>query len=199
MDENFEQNTEQNAGQNQGQEENETRAEKLPVKFKPKKDLKKLIKDILYYGCILALICIIIYMYIGSRPVKRDDVACVYKEKQDKIVCVQTGDIVPDWLDLNQNMLKGIFGSDTYSMYLIFSKDNKDYIAMKMVDNVFVSGMNRKFIYETAEQSLSDYIRFKNYAVTGEISNWGSSILYCSDKNLSKNDICSDIKRNHRK
>ncbi len=180
------------------QDTNNVQIEKPPIEFKPKKDWKKLVKDIIYYACIAALICIIIYMYIGSRPIKGEDFSCVYKEKQDKIVCTQTGDVVPKWLDVDLNNKDGLFGGDNYSMLLIFSKDDKDYVSLKMKDGVFVEGMNRKFIYEAEEQSLSDYIRFKNYVKTGNMSNWGSSILYCSDKNVQSNDVCKEAKRRHR-
>lgn len=170
---------------------------KNEIIVRPKRDIKKLIKDILYYTCIVALICIIIYMYVASRPFETDEISCKYKEKQDKIVCTQTGDVVPEWLDININ--GGLFGSDNYSMRLIFSKDNKDYVSMKMKDAVFVAGMHRKFIYEAEDQSLRDYINFKKFAKTGKMNNWGSSILYCSDLNISSHDVCREAKRRYRK
>ena len=178
---------------------NDIQVEKPLVEFKPKKDWKKLIKDILYYACIVALICIIIYMYVGSRPIKGEDFTCVYKEKQDKIVCTQIGDVVPKWLDIDLNKTGGLFGGDNYSMLLFFSKDNKDYVSLKMKDGVFVEGMNRKFIYEMEEQTLSDYVRFKSYVKNGKIGNWGSSILYCSEKNVQSSDVCKEAKRRYRK
>ena len=98
---------------------NDIQVEKPLVEFKPKKDWKKLIKDILYYACIVALICIIIYMYVGSRPIKGEDFTCVYKEKQDKIVCTQIGDVVPKWLDIDLNKTGSLFGGDNYSMLFI--------------------------------------------------------------------------------
>ncbi len=193
MDENFEQNQEQNI------EQGEVHAQKAPVEYKPKKDFKRLIKDILYYACIIAIICIIIYMYIGSRPIKSEDVSCVYKEKQDKIVCTQTGEVVPEWLNIDLNSKGGLFGADNYSMLLIFSKDKEDYVSMNMKDAVFITGMNRKFVFEADEQTLSDYIRFKNYVKTGIKNNWGSTILYCSETNLSSHDVCKEAKRLYKK
>lgn len=181
------------------QDTNEIQIEKPLVEFKPKKGWKKLIKDIIYYVCIVAIICIIAYMYIGSRPIKTNDVSCVYKEKQDKTVCIQTGDVVPEWLDINLDITDGLFGRKNYSMILIFSKDRKDYVSMKMKDAVFVTGMNRKFIFEKEDMSLSDYIRFKNYVKTGKMNNWGSTILYCSDINLSAHEVCREIKKQYKK
>ena len=68
-------------------------------------DYVQIVKDILYYACIVAIVCILIYMYVASRPLKSENLSCEYKDKQDKIVCTQMGDVVPEWLDLNKNMI----------------------------------------------------------------------------------------------
>ncbi len=163
---------------------------------KPKKDWKKIVKDILYYACIVAIVCILIYMYVASRPLKSENLSCEYKDKQDKIVCTQMGDVVPEWLDLNKNM---IFGSNSpYAMHLVFSKGNNNYVSMKMSDYIFIAGLNRKIIYELKDQSLEDFIRFKNFVKSSEMSNFGSVLLYCSENNLSE-AACKNMKRNYRK
>lgn len=182
-------------------EENNKQGEtvvKNEVVLRTKKDVKTLIKRILYYLCVAVLVCIIIYIYIAARPFKTDEVSCEYKTKQNKIVCTQTGDVVPEWLDINIEKA-GVFGGNNYSMLLLFSKDNKDYVSIKMKDGVFVNGMHRKFIYEAEDQNLKDYIRFKSYAKNGKMNNWGSSILYCSELNLSSNDTCREAKRRYRR
>lgn len=136
--------------------------------------------------------------YIISLPISDNDLYCEYKGKFNKIVCLQTGDVVPKWFDLGDNVSNGLFNEKIdYSMLLIFKKADGRYATMKMVDKVFVTDLPRKFIYEKKEQTLNDYAIFKDYVYNGKMSNWGSVALYCSDKNLNE-QTCKDMKKQHK-
>ncbi len=161
-------------------------------KFKQKWKLITIITILLFFAGFL------LRLYIISLPISGDNLYCEYKGKFNKIRCVQTGDIVPDWLDLDENTIGTLFdGKVNYSMLLIFTQDSEKYITLKMVDKVFVTDLRRKFIYEKTEQTLEDYSKFKNFVSTSKMSNWGSIALYCSNSNLSEN-ICKELKKNHK-
>ena len=72
-----------------------------------------------------------------------------------------------------------IFGSNSpYAMHLVFSKGNNNYVSMKMSDYIFIAGLNRKIIYELKDQSLEDFIRFKNFVKSSEMSNFWFCSFY---------------------
>lgn len=150
---------------------------------------------------IIFLITFGVIIFNNSRILHFDsfDVTCQYKAKFNKIVCTQIGDVVPEWLDLDDApLLKYLGGGDSvYTMKLIFSHSNKDYKVLNMTDREFIKDRNRKFIYELKEQTYGDWIEFKRYTQTGSIGNWGSILLYCSEDNL-KDDICKRMKKNHK-
>ncbi|HNW25698.1 MAG TPA: hypothetical protein PLG15_00830 [Candidatus Gastranaerophilaceae bacterium] len=165
---------------------------------KPQRNWKNVIKISLITLAILLTVGFLLRLYIMTLPINGDDIYCEYKGKFNKIVCVQTGDIVPDWLDLDDSISRGLFGGNVdYSMRLIFAKDTNMYTSLKMVDKVFVTDLRRKFIYEKAEQTLSDYIKFKKFVLGSKMSNWGSVVLYCSNSNLTE-DVCKQMKSRHK-
>ena len=142
-----------------------------------------------------------VFIFLLSMPLKTEDLVCKYQGKFDKITCTQTGDIVPEWLQIEDNQFLKYLGiANNYTMKLILSHDSKEYKALEMTDKIFVTGLNRKFIYEIKEQTFSDWLAFKQYSIFGDCktSNWGSVILYCSDNNL-KDDICKKLKKQYRK
>lgn len=159
---------------------------------------KTTVKVLLVLLLSLVVFCLI-YLYVVSLPVSVDNLYCSYKGKFNKIVCVQTGDIVPEWLDIDENVLSNIFGPNyKYSMKLIFSQSETDYIALDMGNKIFVQGLSRKIIYEKPEQTFIDWYHFKKFIGKSKISNWGAIVLYCSDKNLSE-DICKNLKKQYKK
>lgn len=166
-----------------------------------RKSIKKYIFVPLFI--ILIIIGIIFGVYLFNKSKSFDiplyDFSCNYNAKFNKITCTQIGDVVPAWLDLDDvPLLKYLDGGDSvYTMKLIISKSNRDYIVLNMTDKEFIRDRNRKFIYELKEQTYSDWAKLKNYVRTGNISNWGSIVLYCSENNL-KEDICKRMKKNHR-
>ena len=166
---------------------------------KPKKKF-----NIKKFFIIVGIIILLVYgffIYLLALPLKDDTIYCEYKGKFNKIVCTQTGDIVPAWLELDDNQyLKYLGLGSNYSMKLIISHDNKDYKVLDMTDKTFITDMNRKFTYELKEQTFKNWLDFKMYtAVHGyKINNWGSVILYCSEDNL-ENDICKKLKKQYKK
>jgi len=158
-------------------------------------------KNCFLFICIICFLIYGLYIFILSRPLKGDDLYCKYKGKYNKIVCTQTGDVVPEWLQLDNNPFLRYLGiSDNYSMKLIISHNNKDYIILNMAQKEFITDLNRKFIYELKEQTFRDWLDFKRYtALQGfEYSNWGSVALYCSESNL-KDEVCKKIKKQYKK
>ena len=141
------------------------------------------------------------YIYLLSLPLKNDDIYCEYKGKFNKIVCTQTGDVVPAWLQIDDNQFLKYLGiGNEYSMKLVLSHNNKDYKVLEMTDKVFITDMHRKFIYELKEQTYGDWLDFKKYTTLQgcKTSNWGSIILYCSENNLQE-DICKRLKKQYKK
>lgn len=160
---------------------------------KPKKANRKF----LLLGIIitfLLVISIVIRIILILPIAVGNDFYCEYSPKFNKYTCIQTGDDVPEWLNLNTNVLSRILGDSGYSMDLLITKENGDYRTLKMTDSVFITNMKRKFIYEKKEQSVWDYFRFKQYLTNSKISNWGSIVLYCSETNL-KDDVCKNMKK----
>ena len=168
-------------------------------KEEKKKDKKCIIK-IVFLSVFTAILLIYgLYIYILSRPLKDADLYCYYKGKFNKIVCVQTGDVVPEWLEIEDNAFLKYLGIDSsYSMKLVLSHSNSNYRTLNMVKKEFIKGMNRKFIYELPEQTFKDWINFKKYTFGCNVNNWGSVVLYCSDSNM-ENDICKRMKKQHNK
>ena len=141
------------------------------------------------------------YIYLLSLPLKNDDIYCEYKGKFNKIVCTQTGDVVPAWLQIDDNQFLKYLGiGSEYSMKLVLSHSNKDYKVLDMTDKVFITDMNRKFIYELKEQTFGDWLDFKKYTVLQgcKTNNWGSVILYCSESNM-QDDVCKKLKKQYKK
>lgn len=144
---------------------------------------------------------IMVTLYFLSLPFKSENVSCKYKSKYNKIECTQTGDLVPDWLNLDNVDLLDYLGLGTnYSMKKIFKHNKKDYIVLNMSKKELIPGLNRKFVYELNEQTFNDWIKFKTFTEKEETSysNWGSVILYCSESNL-KDDICKRLKKQYKK
>lgn len=179
--------------------ENKVEESKLIIdETKPKRNWKKFAKYFSISLGALLVIGVLLRIYIVSLPISGNGLYCEYKGKFNKIVCIQTGDVVPKWLDLSDNVVNGLFGGKIdYSMLLIFKKADGRYATMKMVDKTFVTNLPRKFIYEKHEQTLNDYALFKDYVYNGEMSNWGSVVLYCSDTNLT-DKICKDMKKQYK-
>lgn len=157
-------------------------------------------KIILWILLSISIFIFIIYIFI-SRPIsnKDNDIFCEYKGKFNKIICTQIGDMVPKWLDLDaSNLLANSFNiNNPYNMYLVLQNKNGDYITMSMADKVFIPDMKRKIIYELKEQTLLDYIHFKNFVSQSQASNYGSIILFCSETNL-KDNVCKNLKNKYK-
>lgn len=143
----------------------------------------------IFLSALLTLLLLIIAYNVALLPVKstENDIVCEYNSVAHKIVCTQTGDVVPEWYSDNS-----LFG-DTYKMQFIFKKSATDYIALNMSDKVMAKGLARKFIYYLEDKNVIDFIKFKQYVSKAEQSNWGSVILYCSDK-YTEEDVCQDMK-----
>ncbi len=173
--------------------------EKNEEQEKPKKKFNKK-KFFIIFGIVILLIYGF-YIHLLSMPLKSDDIYCEYKGKFNKIVCTQTGDVVPAWLQLDDNQFLKYLGiGSEYSMKLVFSHNNRDYRVFDMTDKVFITDMNRKFIYEQKEQTYRDWLDFKRYTMLQgyRYSNWGSVILYCSENNLQE-DVCKKLKKQYKK
>lgn len=173
--------------------------EKMNEQEQPKKKLNKK-KFFTIFG-IVVLLVYGFYIYLLSLPLKNDDIYCEYKGKFNKIVCTQTGDVVPAWLQIDDNQFLKYLGiGNEYSMKLVLSHNNKDYKVLEMTDKVFITDMHRKFIYELKEQTYGDWLDFKKYTTLQgcKTSNWGSIILYCSENNLQE-DICKRLKKQYKK
>lgn len=144
---------------------------------------------IILLSTILVLVLLVIAYNIALLPTKSSDknIVCEYNGVAHKIVCTQTGDIIPEWYSENS-----LF-SGSYQMQFLFKKSETDYIALNMSDKVLVKGLARKFIYYIEDKNVFDFIKFKQYVSNAEQSNWGSVILYCSDDYLEE-DVCKDMK-----
>ena len=172
-------------------ENSENKTDKIKRKFN--------LKIIFISLCLFIGFVYLIYVYVISIPLKAENLYCNYSGKFNKITCTQTGDVVPEWLQVDDNQFLKYLGiGSEYTMKLIISHDKKDYKVMNMTDKEFISGMNRKFIYELKEQTFNDWIDFKKYALKASTSNWGSIVLYCSEDNL-KEDICKQMKKQYKK
>ncbi len=149
-------------------------------------------KNIIWLSIILLLFIIILFIarLILIAPFTDKDLYCEFSPKFNKFTCIQTGDIVPKWFDINEN---GLFGAK-YSMKLVIKNKNNNYKTLEMTDGVFIPDLQRKFIYEVKEQTMWDYIKFKNSLINNSRYNWGSVALYCSENNLSE-QICKNMKK----
>ena len=92
-----------------------------------------------YINLFIALLVIVGFtLYFLSLPFKSEDVCCKYKSKYNKIECVQTGDIVPNWLNLDNVDFLNYLGLGTnYSMKIIFEHNKKDSINGVLVCSVY--------------------------------------------------------------
>lgn len=155
-----------------------------------------------YINLFIALLVIVGFtLYFLSLPFKSENVSCKYKSKYNKIECIQTGDIVPNWLNLDNVDFLNYLGLETnYSMKIIFEHNKQDYIVLNMSKKELIPGLNRKFVYELNEQTFNDWIKFKTFTEKEgtRYSNWGSVILYCSESNL-KEDVCKRLKKQYKK
>lgn len=149
-------------------------------------------KGIIYsfIGIIIVVLGVFLYM-LAISPLKTttDNLQCEYNNISHQILCTQVGDVVPQWLDLKTGILP-----DNYSMDLIFKKSNNDYIAMHMIDKVFITDLNRKMIFALDNKNLLDYLKFKSYVLDATTNNYGSVVLFCSDNNLNS-DVCKKMKQ----
>ncbi len=169
----------------ENKEQIDTKKEIIVQKTEKKLNKKKFFISL----SVFVLVIYSIYIYILSRPLITENFYCSYSNKFNKITCTQTGDVVPPWLQLDNNQ---------YLMKLIIYHDNKNYRVLNMVDKEFIVDMNRKFIYELKEQTFFDWIDFKKYLYNAKTNNWGSVILYCSENNLTEN-ICKQMKKQYKK
>ncbi len=182
------------------EKENQTiTEEKIGEQEQPKKKFNSR-NLFVFIGIIILFVCGFC-IYILSMPINTEDLYCEYKGKFNKIICTQTGDVVPAWLQIDDNQFLKYLGiGSEYSMKLVLSHNNKDYKVLEMIDKVFITDMNRKFIYELKEQTFKDWIKFKKYTVIQgcKTSNWGSIVLYCSEENMEE-DICKKLKKQYKK
>lgn len=141
---------------------------------------------------VLVLIFAIAVIQVLTMPIKSENIRCDYSTVFAKSTCVQQGDIVPSWLKLNDLSFLG--GNTNYTMQMIIKNTDKDYRVLNMTDMVLIPDLPRKFIYEKKEQTMWDFFLLKMALTFGEISNWGSQVLYCSENNLEQ-EACKEMKR----
>jgi len=162
------------------------------LNMQTQKEKLKFNKKVIIFGLILPLFMVaFIIRLILIAPFVDRDLRCEYSPKFNKFTCIQTGDVVPKWLNINDS---NIFGANNYSMKLVVVSKDKDYKTLEMTDFVFITDLPRKFIYEVKEQTIWDYFKFKTMLGTNERSNWGSTALYCSESNL-QDSVCKNMKK----
>ena len=184
---------------NEEKEIQELVEEKTKGQEKPKKKINKK-KFFIILGIVILLIYGF-YIYLLALPLKWNNLYCEYKGNFNKIICTQTGDIVPNWLQLDNNPFLEYLGiNGEYSMKLIISHDYRDYKVLNMTNKAFITDMSRKFIYELKEQNFGDWLNFKRYTIfhNCKINNYGSVILFCSENSLQE-EVCKKIKKQYKK
>lgn len=98
-------------------------------------------------------------LYFLSLPFKSENVSCKYKSKYNKNECTQTGDLVPDWLNLDNVGLLDYLGLGTnYSMKKIFKHNKKDYIVLNMSKKELIKKSLVIFLANTFLYIISTYI-----------------------------------------
>ena len=80
---------------------------------------------IILLSTILVLVLLVIAYNIALLPTKSSDknIVCEYNGVAHKIVCTQTGDIIPEWYSENS-----LF-SGSYQMQFLFKKSETDYMS----------------------------------------------------------------------
>lgn len=167
----------------------------MEVENQRKQDMKRANFRLKIIFVIILLIIAVINLILHFKLLTHfedGDISCDFSSKFNKFTCIQIGEVVPDWFDINKKDL-----SNLMMKLIIEDQKHKTYSTIDMTDCILIPGYRRKFIYEVKEQTLADFHSFKKALHKGKKVNWGSLELYCSDDNQNES-VCKTMKKYHK-